>query len=40
MATSINTGIAALPKEIDGNLISLGDMPLIGGTILEKLRAF
>ena len=38
MATSINTGIAALPKEIDGNLISLGDMPLIGGTILEKLK--
>ncbi len=38
MATSINTGIAALPKNIDGNLICLGDMPLVGGTILEKLK--
>lgn len=39
MATSINSGIAAIPEEINGNLIALGDMPLVGSYVLEKLSS-
>ena len=39
MATSIFSGIAALPEDIDGNLIVLGDMPFVSAETLEKLKS-
>lgn len=37
MATSLCTGIAALSEDVSGALILLGDMPLIGGDIIDAL---
>ena len=37
MATSLGAGIAALPDEVDGALIFLGDMPLIGGDVIDAI---
>ncbi len=39
LATSLKAGIAALPKDIDGVVICLGDMPLISERTLDKLIA-
>lgn len=38
MASSLQTGLAALPMEIDGALICLGDMPDLRADTLERLR--
>jgi molybdenum cofactor cytidylyltransferase len=37
IATSVRTGIAALPADCDGAVIGLGDMPLIGPALLDQL---
>lgn len=37
LASSVKSGIAALPAEIDGALICLGDMPLVDATLLDRL---
>jgi molybdenum cofactor cytidylyltransferase len=39
LSTSVKRGIAALPADIDGVIICLGDMPLITGRDLDKLIA-
>jgi molybdenum cofactor cytidylyltransferase len=39
MASSLKAGIVALPIEIDGALICLGDMPRVGPQILDRLIA-
>ncbi len=38
MATSIFSGMVALPDSTDGNLIVLGDMPFVSVETLEKLK--
>ena len=38
MATSIFSGLVALPYNTDGNLIALGDMPFVSVETLEKLK--
>tara|TARA_Y100001970_G_C14182311_1_gene830505 strand:- start:691 stop:1296 length:606 start_codon:yes stop_codon:yes gene_type:complete len=38
IAKSINKAIISLPKNIDGNMIVLGDMPLIRVQTINKLR--
>ncbi|MBV9859584.1 MAG: molybdopterin-binding/glycosyltransferase family 2 protein [Alphaproteobacteria bacterium] len=37
LSTSVKRGIAALPSDIDGALICLGDMPLVSGRDLDRL---
>lgn len=37
MATSLGTGIAALPGNVDGALIFLGDMPLIRAEVINAV---
>ena len=37
MASSIYSGISALPKNIDGNMIVLGDMPMLSKNTLDLL---
>lgn len=37
LSTSLKRGIAALPPELDGALICLGDMPLISGRHIDRL---
>ncbi|WP_341703891.1 molybdopterin-binding/glycosyltransferase family 2 protein [Ferrovibrio sp.] len=37
MASSLRTGLAALPSDIDGALICLGDMPDVPPAVLEQL---
>jgi molybdenum cofactor cytidylyltransferase len=39
MASSIKVGLAALPDDIDGVLITLADMPRVGPQVLERLIA-
>lgn len=39
MSASLRAGIEALPPEIDGALICLGDMPLVGAAVLDRLIA-
>ena len=39
LSTSLKRGIAALPPDIDGVIVCLGDMPLISGRHLERLIA-
>jgi molybdenum cofactor cytidylyltransferase len=39
LSTSLRTGLAALPQDIDGALILLGDMPAISGGDLDALIA-
>ena len=39
LSTSLKAGLAALPDEIDGVIICLGDMPLITGRDINKLIA-
>lgn len=38
MASSLQRGLAALPLQIDGALICLGDMPELRASTLERLR--
>jgi molybdenum cofactor cytidylyltransferase len=39
LSTSLRRGIAALPPDLDGVLVCLGDMPLISGRHLDRLIA-
>lgn len=39
LSTSLKRGIVALPPDLDGALICLGDMPLISGRHIERLIA-
>lgn len=39
LSSSLQTGIAALPRDCDGALICLGDMPLVTAPLLRALRA-
>jgi molybdenum cofactor cytidylyltransferase len=39
LSTSLKRGIAALPPDLDGVLVCLGDMPLISGRHLDRLIA-
>jgi molybdenum cofactor cytidylyltransferase len=39
LSTSLQRGLAALPPEIDGAVICLGDMPLIAGRDIDRLIA-
>jgi len=39
LASSVRTGIAAVPDNASGALICLGDMPLVDGALLDKLIA-
>jgi molybdenum cofactor cytidylyltransferase len=39
LSTSLKRGIAALPPDLDGALICLGDMPLVSGRHLDRLIA-
>jgi molybdenum cofactor cytidylyltransferase len=39
LSTSLKRGIAALPSDLDGALICLGDMPLVTGRHLDRLIA-
>jgi molybdenum cofactor cytidylyltransferase len=39
LSTSLKRGLAALPPDLDGALVCLGDMPLISGRHLERLIA-
>ena len=39
LSTSLKAGIAALPKDIDGVLVCLGDMPLVNAATIDKLIA-
>jgi molybdenum cofactor cytidylyltransferase len=37
LATSVKTGIAALPADADGAVVCLGDMPLIDAKLIDRL---
>jgi len=39
LSTSLKCGLAALPADIDGVIVCLGDMPLIAGRDLDRLIA-
>jgi molybdenum cofactor cytidylyltransferase len=39
LSTSLRTGLAALPDDIDGVLVCLGDMPRVGADTLNRLIA-
>jgi molybdenum cofactor cytidylyltransferase len=39
LSTSLKRGLAALPADIDGAIVCLGDMPLIAGRDLDRLIA-
>jgi molybdenum cofactor cytidylyltransferase len=39
LSTSLRRGIAALPSDLDGVIVCLGDMPLISGRHLDRLIA-
>jgi molybdenum cofactor cytidylyltransferase len=39
LSTSVRRGIAALPEDLDGALVCLGDMPLIAGRDVDRLIA-
>jgi molybdenum cofactor cytidylyltransferase len=39
LSTSLKCGLAALPPDIDGVIVCLGDMPLIAGRDLDRLIA-
>jgi len=39
LGTSLKAGIAAVPKEADGAIVCLGDMPQVDATLIDKLLA-
>jgi molybdenum cofactor cytidylyltransferase len=39
LSTSVKAGIAAVPKEIDGAVVCLGDMPLVDAALIDRLIA-
>ncbi len=39
LSASLRTGLAALPPEVEGVVVCLGDMPLVSGPMLDRLIA-
>jgi len=39
LSASLKSGLAALPAQIDGVMICLGDMPLVSGPMMDRLLA-
>jgi molybdenum cofactor cytidylyltransferase len=39
LSASLRAGLAALPEEVEGFLVCLGDMPLVSGAMLDRLIA-
>ena len=39
LSSSLKAGLAALPEDIDGVIVCLGDMPLVAGRDLDRLIA-
>src|SRR6516165_2096244 len=39
LGTSLKTGIAALPAEVDGTVVCLGDMPQVDAKLIDRLLA-
>lgn len=39
LSTSVKAGIAAVPKQVDGAVICLGDMPLVDAALIDRLIA-
>ncbi|MBL6077573.1 molybdopterin-binding/glycosyltransferase family 2 protein [Belnapia sp. T18] len=39
LSASLKAGLAALPKDIEGVVICLGDMPLVAGPMIDRLLA-
>ena len=39
LSTSLKRGLAALPGDLDGALVCLGDMPLVAGRHIDRLIA-
>jgi molybdenum cofactor cytidylyltransferase len=39
LGTSLKAGIAALPVDVDGAIVVLGDMPQVGGVLIDRLIA-
>ena len=37
LGTSLKTGIAALPAEVDGAIVCLGDMPQVDAALIDRL---
>ena len=37
MGTSLKTGIAALPAEVDGAIVCLGDMPQVDAALIDRM---
>jgi molybdenum cofactor cytidylyltransferase len=37
LATSVKAGVGAVPAEVDGAIVCLGDMPLVDATLLDRL---
>jgi len=37
LGTSLKTGIAALPEDVDGAIVCLGDMPQVNAALIDKL---
>ncbi|MGA0565487.1 NTP transferase domain-containing protein [Ancylobacter sp. VNQ12] len=37
LSTSLRTGIAALPGDVEAAVVMLGDMPMVGGELVERL---
>ena len=39
LSTSLKAGIAALPPEVDGAIVCLGDMPQVSAALIDRLIA-
>ena len=39
LSTSLKAGIAAVPAEVDGAIVCLGDMPQVDGALIDRLLA-
>jgi molybdenum cofactor cytidylyltransferase len=39
LSTSLKTGVAALPEDIDGTIVCLGDMPQVDAALIDRLLA-
>jgi molybdenum cofactor cytidylyltransferase len=39
LSTSLKAGIAALPDDVDGAMVCLGDMPQVGAALIDRLIA-
>jgi molybdenum cofactor cytidylyltransferase len=37
LASSVKAGVAALPSDVDGAIVCLGDMPLVDASLIDRL---